>query len=145
MKGQWGNIINFLTYLGAAMPILASGVLLFMATTPYSESKIIAEGAASGDRQKLLAAQAAAFDLGGKILGLALVLASAIFHSLNLVDLVIWGLIGAVFQVIVFYLFELITPFTVVREIPRGNVAVGIFSAFLSVATGLLLAALISY
>jgi len=115
-----------------------------MLTTPYKEFQIIA-GGDEEDRSKFCAAQAAAYDLGGKILGLSLVLASAVFHAVNHVALIIWGLIGIIFQIIVFYLFELITPLTVTREIPQGNIAVGIFSAFLSVSAGLLLAALISY
>jgi putative membrane protein len=86
-----------------------------------------------------------AHDLGGKVIGLSIVLASAIYHSVSLWDLVIWGLVGSVFQVLVFYLFELVTPFRVVKEIPAGNVSVAIFTSRLSVATGLLMAALISY
>lgn len=145
MASQWASIMNFLLYLGISLPILALGTYLFMLTTPYKENELITAGADLADRQKVLAAQATAWDIGGKILGQSLVLASAIFHSVSPVDLIIWGLIGAIFQVVVFYLFELITPFTVIREIPKGNVAVGIFSAFVSVATGLILAALISY
>ncbi|HMM22244.1 MAG TPA: DUF350 domain-containing protein [Selenomonadales bacterium] len=145
MAGQWPNILNFLLYLTVSVPLLGLGILLFMATTPYKENRLMADGAELGDRRKVLAAQAAAYALGGKILGLSLVMASAIYHSVGLLDLVVWGLLGAVFQVVVFYLFELITPFTVLKEIPQGNLAVGIFSAFVSVATGLLMAALISY
>lgn len=145
MAGQWPNILNFLLYLAVSVPLLGVGILLFMMTTPYKENRLIADGAEIADRQKVLAAQATAYDLGGKILGLSLVMASAIFHSVGLIDLVIWGLMGAVFQVIIFYLFEFITPFTVIKEIPKGNIGVGIFSAFISVATGLLMAALISY
>lgn len=145
MAGQWPNILNFLLYLAVSVPLLGLGILLFMATTPYKENRLMADGAELGDRRKVLAAQAAAYALGGKILGLSLVMASAIYHSVGLLDLVVWGLLGAVFQVVVFYLFELITPFTVLKEIPQGNLAVGIFSAFVSVATGLLMAALISY
>lgn len=144
MGSQWANIVNFLSYLGVSLPLLGLGIYLFMLTTPYKELKLIADGD-EDDRRKACAAQAAAYDLGGKILGLSLVLASAVFHAVNFVDLVVWGLIGIIFQVIVFYIFELITPFTVVKEIPQGNIAVGIFSAFLSVSAGLLLAALISY
>ena len=57
----------------------------------------------------------------------------------------IWGVIGMVFQVIVFYFFVMLMPFKVLQEIPRGNVAVGILSSRISLATGMLLAALISY
>lgn len=144
MGAQWANIVNFLTYLAIALPLLGVGIFLFMLTTPYKDHQLIADGDDT-DRVKACAAQAAAYDLGGKILGLSIVLASAVFHAVSYVDLVIWGLLGAIFQVVIFYIFELVTPFTVTKEIPQGNVAVGIFSAFLSVSTGLLLAALISY
>ena len=142
---QWDNIVNFLIYLGVTVPLLGFGFLMFMVTTPYKEFQIIREGANGADQQKVMAAKAVANDLGGKIIGLSLVLASAVYHSLGIVDLIIWGLLGTAFQVIVFYLFELVTPFKVIKEIPAGNVSVGIFTSRLSIATGLLMAALISY
>ncbi|RAV12492.1 DUF350 domain-containing protein [Paenibacillus contaminans] len=142
---QWDNIANFLIYLGVTVPLLGFGFLMFMVTTPYKEFQIIREGANGADQQKVMAAKAVANDLGGKIIGLSLVLASAVYHSLGIVDLIIWGLLGTAFQVIVFYLFELVTPFKVIKEIPAGNVSVGIFTSRLSIATGLLMAALISY
>jgi putative membrane protein len=145
MSEQWLSILNFLAYLGVTLPILAFGMLVFTVTTPYNEFKLIRDGADTDNLQKVNAAKAAAHDLGGKIIGLAIVLASAVFHSVSLLDLAIWGVLGIVFQVAVFYLFELLTPFKVVSEIPKGNVSVGIFTSRLSLATGLLMAALISY
>ncbi|PYI52630.1 DUF350 domain-containing protein [Paenibacillus flagellatus] len=145
MNEQVSNILNFLAYLGVTLPILAFGIVAFMVTTPYNEYKLIREGASTDDPRKVNAAKAAAHDLGGKIIGLAIVLASAVFHSVSLLDLALWGIMGIIFQVAVFYLFELVTPFRVVSEIPNGNVSVGIFASRLSVATGLLMAALISY
>lgn len=145
MNEQLAGLLSFLSYLGVTLPILAFGIAAFMITTPYNEYKLIREGTATDDPRKMNAAKAAAHDLGGKIIGLALVLASAIFHSVSLLDLAMWGIVGIIFQVAVFYLFELVTPFRVVREIPNGNVSVGIFSSRLSMATGLLMAALISY
>jgi putative membrane protein len=145
MNEQLSNILNFLAYLGVTLPILLFGILAFMVTTPYNEYKLIREGADSDDPRKMNAAKAAAHDLGGKVIGLAIVLASAVFHSVSLLDLAMWGILGIIFQVTVFYIFELVTPFRVVSEIPKGNVSVGIFASRLSVATGLLMAALISY
>lgn len=139
------GFINFLLYLVVTLPLLGFGLMVFTFTTPYKEFKLIAEGANSDDPHKVNAAKAAAHDLGGKTIGLAIMLASAIYHSVSLMDLVIWGLIGTVFQVLVFYLFELFTPFKVIKEIPKGNVSVGIFSSRLSIAMGLLMAALMSY
>ncbi|MED0706660.1 DUF350 domain-containing protein [Aneurinibacillus aneurinilyticus] len=145
MASQWDNILNFLLYLAVTLPLLGFGMLVFLFTTPYKEYALIREGADTSDPQKQGAAKAAAHDLGGKIIGLSIVLASAIYHSVNLFDLVIWGIVAIVFQVLVFYLFELVTPFRVISEIPKGNVAVGLFASRLSIATGLLMAALISY
>ncbi|KEO83854.1 membrane protein [Tumebacillus flagellatus] len=145
MEMQWESFLNFLLYLVVTLPLMGFGLLVFAFTTPYKEFKLIADGSKTDDPQKVNAGKAAANDLGGKVIGLAIVMASAIYHSVSLVDLVIWGVIGTVFQVGVFYLFELFTPFKVIAEIPKGNVAVGIFSSRLSIATGLLMAALISY
>lgn len=142
---QWQSIVNFLTYLGVSIPLLIIGILIFIFTTPYREYQLIREGADTDDPKKRFAAGAAATELSGKILGLAIVLASAIFNSLNLSDLLIWGGIGVLFQVIIFYLFHFLTPFSVIHEIPKGNIAVAIFSFSLSIVSGLLLAALISY
>ncbi|MCI3927184.1 DUF350 domain-containing protein [Paenibacillus sp. TRM 82003] len=143
--GQWEFVTNFFLYLVVTIPIMAIGIFVFQLTTPYNEFALIREGSNASDPVKAAAAKAAAHDLGGKIIGLAIVLASAVYHSVSLWDLALWGLIGVVFQVGVFYLFEWVTPFRVINEIPKGNVSVGLFASRLSIATGLLLAALISY
>lgn len=141
---QWTNIVNFLMYLGVTLPLLGVGILVFMLTTPYKEYALMKNGGDGIDAQKAACAQAAAYDMGGKVLGLGVVLSSAVFHALSIGDVIIWGLIGMVFQVLVYYLYDLITPFKVTAEIPKGNISVGIFSAFISLTTGLLMAALIS-
>lgn len=142
---QWSSIINFLIYLGVTIPLVGVGILFFNLVTPYNEFRLIRDGGEVGDPVKVAAGKAAAYDLGGKIIGQVLVLASAVYHSVGVLDLVVWGLIGVAFQIIVFYVFELLTPFKVLAEIPKGNISVGIFSFCLSVASGLLLASLISY
>lgn len=144
MLTEWGSFLNFLLYLGVCIPLFLLGILVFFLTTPYKEFQLIREGGELGDPQKVAASKAASLDLGGKIVGLSLVLGSAIYHSVGLLDLMIWAGIGTVFLVLVFYLFEWLTPFRVISEIPKGNVSVGIFSAFLSVASGIIMAALIS-
>ncbi|MFN0221430.1 MULTISPECIES: DUF350 domain-containing protein [Paenibacillus] len=142
---QFGTILNFLIYLAVTVPLVGVGILFFNLTTPYSEFGLIRDGGELSDPAKVAAGKAAAYDLGGKIIGQVLVLASAVYHSVGVLDLVIWGLLGIAFQIIIFYLFELLTPFKVLAEIPKGNVSVGIFSFCLSVASGLLMASLISY
>ena len=145
MSGQFANVLNFLLYLIVAIPLLGVGMVLFMLVTPYREVRLLQNGGSGHSAADNAAAKAAAYDLGGKIVGMSLVLGSAIYHAVDLLDLAIWGLIAIVFQIAVFYLFELFTPFRVVKEIPNGNVAVGVFSMFLSLATGVIVASLISY
>ena len=87
----------------------------------------------------------AALDICGKVLGLTMVIASAIWHAVNISDLFLWGVIGIVVEVLVFCLLRCIVPLKVIEEIPKGNISVGLFSATISVASGLLLAALLSY
>ncbi|HEY8910156.1 MAG TPA: DUF350 domain-containing protein [Desulfosporosinus sp.] len=139
-------LINFLEYLGVTIPLMLFAVMLFTYTTPYKEFQIMALGDDLEDPKKVAAAKAVAFDLGGKVLGVAIVLASAIYHSVDLLDMAVWTLTGTIFLIIVYWLFELLTPtIKVRREIPNGNVAAGIFSFCLSLATGILMASLISY
>ncbi|MCH5583976.1 DUF350 domain-containing protein [Shimazuella sp. AN120528] len=145
MNGQLDSILNFLLYLVVALPILIVGILVFIYTTPYREYRLIQDGAATDDPRKIAAAKAAAHDLSGKIIGLAIVVASVVINSGSILDLLIWGVIGIVFQVVIFYLFAWLTPFHVIEEIPKGNVAIGIFASRMSIVSGLLLAALVSY
>ncbi|SFX22834.1 putative membrane protein [Thermoactinomyces sp. DSM 45891] len=142
---QWEAFINFLTYLGISIPILILGIVVFAVTTPYPEFQLLKEASQTDDASKVAAGKAAAYDLSGKILGLTIVLASAILSAQNIVDFIIWGVIGVVFQVLVFYLFHLITPFSVIKEIPKGNVPVAIFSSRISLISSLILAASIYY
>lgn len=145
MNGQLDSLFNFLMYLGVSLPILIVGILVFIYTTPYREYRLIQDGAATDDPQKINAAKAAAHDLSGKIIGLSIVVASVVINSGSIVDLLIWGVIGIIFQVVIFYLFAWLTPFHVIQEIPKGNVAIGIFSSRMSIVSGVLLAALVSY
>jgi putative membrane protein len=145
LNGQLDSLLNFLMYLGVALPIVIIGILVFIYTTPYREYRLIQDGAATNDPQKIAAAKAASHDLSGKIIGLSIVVASVVINSGSILDLLIWGLIGIIFQVVFFYLFAWLTPFHVIQEIPKGNVAIGIFSSRMSIVSGLLLAALVSY
>ena len=141
---QWSSFVNFLTYLAVSIPLLLVGIRIFMWQTSYNEIKIIRDAACEDNDIKDEAGVAVAHSLGGKVIGLALVIASAIFHSVSIGDLVIWCVIGIVFQVLVYYGFEKLMPFKVEVEVCNGNIAVGIFSERLSIATGLIMAALIS-
>lgn len=138
--------VNFLKYLGVTLPLMAFAIFLFTLTTPYREFKIMFDGDVLDDPLKVASAKAVALDLGGKVLGIAFLMASAIYHAVSLWDLVVWALTGTIFLIVVYYLFELLTPgISIRKEIPQGNVGVALFSFCLSLASGILMAALISY
>ena len=84
--------------------------------------------------------------LGGRLLGLAIVLYSTAANSISLTDMVIWGAIGIVAQIVVFYLAEWLTPrFNVSQSIEEDNQAVGLFLMLLSVSISIVIAGCLTY
>lgn len=128
--------LNFLSYLGVSLSLLIMGMLLFALSTPkIKEFQLIA--------QKNVAA---AMLLGGKVLGLAIVLGAAAEYSISLLDMAIWGAIGIVVQVVVFFIAELITiRFSIQQAIEEDNRAVGTILLSLSLAVGWIVAKCLSY
>lgn len=128
--------INFLSYLGVAIGLLVIGVILFTISTPkIQEFKLIAEKNVS-----------AAMLLGGKVMGLAIVLGAAAEYSISLMDMAVWGVIGIVSQIIVFILAEVITiRFSIQNAIEEDNRAVGTMLLSLSLAVGWIVAKCLSY
>lgn len=128
--------INFASYLGVALLLLIVGVILFTISTPkIKEFRLIAEKNIT-----------AALSLGGKILGLAIVLGAAAEYSVSLIDMLIWGCIGILSQIIVFILAEVITVrFSIHKAIIEDNRAVGTLLLSLSLAIGWIVAKCLSY
>lgn len=128
--------LNFLAYLGVSLSLLVIGMLLFALSTPkIKEFQLIAKKNV-----------AAALLLGGKIIGLALVLGSAVEYSVSLFDMAIWGVIGILAQILVFFLAEMLTVrFSIQQAIEEDNRAVGTMLLALSVAVGWIVAKCLSY
>ena len=124
---------DFLLYLAVAVVLLLAFVAIYVRVTPYREIALIREGN-----------MAAAFSLSGSILGFVIPLSSVVQHSVNLVDMALWGLVALVVQVIAFVVVKIVLP-SVTRDIPAGNGAAGFFLGALSLAVGLLNAACMSY
>jgi putative membrane protein len=127
--------LSTVSYIGLAVVLLFIGIILFEVTTKNKEFELIKNGN-----------KAAVYAFGGRILGLAIVLYSSISNSVNILDMVVWGSIAIVIQIIVFYLAELLTPkFNITKAIDDDNQAVGLFLLFLSVSIGLIIAASLTY
>jgi putative membrane protein len=123
---------EFLAYLGVAIVLLAAFMAIYIRVTPYHEIQLIREGN-----------MAASFALSGSVLGFIVPLASAIQHSVSLVDMAIWGLIALFVQIGAFVAVKLLIP-SITRDIPAGNGAQGFFLGSLSLAVGLLSASCMS-
>ncbi|MER2106897.1 MAG: DUF350 domain-containing protein [Solibacillus sp.] len=128
--------LNFLAYLGVSLSLLVIGMLLFAMSTPkINEFRLIAK--------KNIAA---AMLLGGKVVGLALVLGAAVEYSVSLLDMVIWGAIGILAQIIVFFLAEILTVrYSIQQAIEEDNRAVSTMLLALSLAVGWIVAKCLTY
>lgn len=121
-------ILMSLAYLATAVVLLALCVFAYIRMTPYRELDLVRAGNV-----------AAALSLGGATLGLALPIGSAIFFTHSLNEMVLWAAIGCAMQFILFFVMR-----KQAQSIQTGNVASGTLLAFMSVATGLLVAMCIS-
>jgi len=124
---------NFLVYLGVSLALLYLYVWIYIRVTPWAEMALIRAGN-----------MAAAFSVSGAILGFIVPLSAAIKYSVNLVDMVIWGVIALVVQVLAFVVVKLLVP-TLSQDIEAGNGAQGFFLGAVSLGVGLLNAACMSY
>lgn len=126
---------SFLLYLLVSLVLLFVGLILMEVTTKVKEFSLMAQGN-----------KAASYVLGGRLLGLAIVLYSTAANSISLTDMVIWGAIGIVAQIVVFYLAEWLTPrFNVSQAIEEDNQAVGLFLLLLSISISIVIAGCLTY
>ena len=124
---------SFLVYFVLGLGLLVAFLAVYGRATPYDERALIREGNV-----------AAAISLSGAILGFMLPLASAIAHSVNVIDMLVWGMIALVVQVAVFVVVSRALPhFT--EAIRAGKVAAATLLAVFAVAIGLLNAACMTY
>ena len=119
----------FLLYFSLAMALLGLFIAVYVAVTPYKELTLIREGNA-----------AAALSLGGAVVGFVLPLARAVTQSVSALDLVVWGLVALVVQVVVFFVVGKLVP-RFAEAIKDGRTSAAILLAALAIGVGLLNAA----
>src|SRR4051812_45995231 len=127
------GITPFIIYLLAAAALLAAFVAIYVRITPYREFDLIRQGNT-----------AAAASLSGAMLGYTLPLASAIAHSAGVEEMVMWGAIALLVQLMLYFVSRGLLP-DLARRIPEGNVAHGVFLGALSLAGGVINAACMVY
>lgn len=122
----------FLHFLISVILVLVFS-MLYVRITPYAEFKLIRAGKV-----------APAVSFSGALLGFVIPLASAIVHSVSLLDMLVWSGIAFVVQVLVFFLLRAFFD-NLCRGIADDKLAPAIFLAVLSLAAGILNASCMTY
>ena len=122
-------------YFIIAIAIVLIGLILFeFMTRKYKDWDEILKGN-----------HAVSLSIGGKIVGICIVLAFSIYHSTSVVDTLIWGAYGVLLQLIAYVLFELFTRnFSVEEQLQKGNISVGIISMCVSIGLAFVIGASIT-
>lgn len=119
----------FLLYFSLGLALLVVFIALYLAVTPYRELALIRNGNT-----------AAAISLAGAIVGFVLPLGRAITQSVSPIDMVAWGGVALVAQIVVFFLVGKLVP-RFPQAVAEGRIAGATFLAALAVAVGILNAA----
>jgi putative membrane protein len=119
----------FAVYFIAAMLLCVAFVFSYTTFTPHHELDLIRAGNA-----------AAAIEVGMSLIGFSAPLASAIYHAGSLLDLLIWGVVALVTQLVAYQLARLAHR-NLAAGIAKNDMASGIFVGCVSVTAGILSAA----
>jgi putative membrane protein len=119
----------FLVYFCVSAAIVVAYLLIYTRITPHDEFGLIRENV-----------PAAAVALGLSLLGFVLPVASAIAHSANIVECVVWSVIALVVQLIAYFVAQVVDPH-LAKRIAAGELASAIWLGFVSVTFGVLSAA----
>lgn len=123
----------FIIHLAASLAMLAVFLLIYLRITPYPEIALIRGGNV-----------AAAISLTGTMIGFVIPLAKSVAQSGNVMDMLMWGGIALVVQLLAYAAVRILIP-GIAKDISDGKVAQGAFLGALSLATGLLNSACMTY
>jgi putative membrane protein len=119
----------FLVYFCTAIVAVVVYLFVYTRITPHDEFKLIRDND-----------PAAAVALGLSLLGFTLPVVSAIAHSANIFDCMIWSLVALIVQVVVYYVIKIPVP-NLSAKIAAGELAPAIWLGLSSLAAGALNAA----
>jgi putative membrane protein len=123
----------FLVYFCTAIVAVVAYLFVYTRVTPHDEFQLIRDNVPS-----------AAIALGLSLLGFVLPVVSAIAHSANVWDCLIWSAIALVVQIIVYFIVKIPVP-NLSARIAAGDLAPAIWLGLSSLAAGALNAACMIY
>ena len=119
----------FLVYFCTAIVAVVVYLFVYTRITPHDEFRLIRDND-----------PAAAIALGLSLVGFTLPVVSAIAHSANIVDCLVWSLVALIVQVAVYYIVKIPVP-NLSAKIAAGELAPAIWLGLSSLAAGALNAA----
>ena len=119
MNEQFGlflaNLSEFLLFFVAAAALTLIFVVFYTRVTRHNELALIKKNST-----------AAALAFSGSLIGFALPLASTMINSVTVVEMVLWGLVALIVQVLVYLVIRLPMP-RISERIEADEVAAGIW------------------
>jgi putative membrane protein len=127
--GTLSTLPSFLTYFAVGGVLTALFVLLYANLTPQHDITLVRNGN-----------RAAAIVLAAALLGFELPLASVIAHSAGIIDLVVWGIVALVVQLVGFLAARMLLPH-LPQAIADDSIADAVLLAGIALSLGVLTAA----
>lgn len=119
----WQGLPVFMIHSAASLVILVLGIAIYIRITPHDELALIRGGSV-----------AASLSLGGAIVGLSLPIAFSLAASVSLWDLLFWGLVALVLQLVAFRLVDLFLK-DLSRRIEAGEMGPAVILVSFKLAT----------
>jgi putative membrane protein len=123
------NVSEFFLFFVVASVLALFFVFVYTRVTRHDELALIKKNST-----------AAAVAFSGSLIGFALPLASTMINSVNVIELMLWGVIALIVQVLVYLLIRLPMP-RISERIETDEVAAGIWLGTCSLVAGILNAA----
>ena len=121
---------HFAAWFGGAVALAVAFLALYSFATPHREFALIREGN-----------NAAAVQLTGTFLGFAVPMAIVIGHSVNIPDMLMWGAVAAIVQLLIFVIVSRLLFPAISQKITEGCTASGTFIGGMGPGFGVLQAA----
>lgn len=135
---DWFTFANgaaaFILAFAAAGVFTVAFKVIYQWVTPYHEATLIRDGNV-----------AAAISLGGALIGYVLPLASAMSHTVSLLEFAAWALLAGVIQILLFIVVSRLAFRNLAARIEAGEVSGAVYLASISICAGLINASCMTY
>lgn len=123
---------DFILQLGVALGLFVTSLIIYVIMTPHKELALIRAGNPS-----------AALAFGGVVVGLAIPLGACLAYAFSLWDLLIWGVVTLLIQLLTFRFADMFLR-GLPRRIAEGDVAAAVFLMSVKIGIALIISGAIA-